>query len=55
MILREKKGVLVLLKYQILSFLQAVNKKKERETEVLGLAMEAADSDTGNVFSDGAT
>ena len=36
-------------------FCKQMNKTKERETGVLGLAMEAADSDTGNVSLDGAT
>ena len=52
--MREKRTFTVeLLNSQL--FWKQMNKTKERETGVLGLAMEAADSDTGNVSSDGAT
>ena len=52
--MREKRTFTVeLLNSQL--FCKQMNKTKERETGVLGLAMEAADSDTGNVSSDGAT
>ena len=56
MILCEKKRTFSsfeMLNSQL--FCKQMNKNKKRETGVLGLAMEAADSDTGNVFSDDAT
>ena len=56
MILCEKKRTfssIEMLNSQL--FCKQMNKTKERETGVLGLAMEATDSDTDNVSSDGAT
>ena len=55
MILCEKKRTFTVELLNSQLFWKQMNKTKERETGVLGLAMEATDSDTDNVSSDGAT